>query len=480
MARPNILVIMTDQHRFDRLSCMGDPVLETPHVDAIARSGVLFQNAYTPSPVCAPARAAIWSGTYPPGCGVVSNWVPFKDDVELLTHRLHRQGYSTAICGKLHFVPHEARFGFDHKRMNDAPYSIYANDDKYSDYITWLRSIWKGDVDPVALFDEDESAFKDDEWYRFTMGSNFRREDEHDIPWVVDESIQFLRSRDKEKPFFMFSSFFGPHQPFVPPAPWNTLYDPQRIQLPPQFGAEMSGCPVFEATCAPRARQFKGRWTAEVYQEMLAAYYGQIAMIDHYIGRLFDYLVEQGLWDNTLIVFTSDHGDHNGAYGLFYKGQMYDSCCKVPLLIKPPGFKEEGIARQEVVNTLDLYGTILDAAGDTSWQQPHVEARSLVPLLQGTTSGSWENRTYSIIGADPGRNLTMLRTADLKLIRLARGEDNPLYELYDMRHEPVEVRNVFERPAYQDKRETLQADLDTWSAGQSAAYPDEVRSYVKD
>jgi arylsulfatase A-like enzyme len=478
MTKPNILLIMTDQHRFDRLSCMGDPVLQTPHIDAIAESGVLFCNAYTPSPVCSPARAAMASGTYPPGCGVVTNWVPFKDGTELLTHRLARQGYSTAICGKLHFVPHREAFGFDYRRMNDAPYSIYAHDDRYSDYIAWLRATWGRDVDPVALFDEDESAFKDDDWYRFIMGSNFRQEREHDIPWAVDESTRFLRMRDRERPFFLFTSFFGPHQPFEPPAPWNARYDPSDIQLPPQFSAEMDNNPVFQATCAQRAERFKNAWSPEVYQRMLAAYYGQVAMIDHYVGKLFDYLKKEKLWDDTLIVFVSDHGDHNGAYGLFFKGQMYDSCCKVPLLIKPPWPSDGGIARNEIVNTIDLYGTILDMAGDKAWRQAHIEARSLVPLLDNTRDRTWENVTFSIIGANPKHNLTMLRSDDLKLIRLSRGDDEPLYELYDM-SDQIEVRNRFDDPAYEGGKKGSMVKLDAWWRQQAVKYPQTLESYAK-
>ena len=481
MTQPNILMIMTDQHRFDRLSCMGDPLLRTPNIDSIAEAGVLFSNAYTPSPVCSPARAAIKSGMYPPGCGVVTNWVPFKEGTELLTHRLQQNGYTTAVCGKLHFVPHRGAFGFDHKRMNDAPYSIYADDDRYSDYIAWLRNSTcrDSDVDPVQLFDEDERAFKSGDWYRFIMGSAFRKEQEHDIPWVVDESIRFLTTREKERPFFLFTGFFGPHQPFAPPEPWNSMYDPESIQLPPQFDAEMRNNPIFQKTCAQMAERFKALWTPEIYREMIAAYYGQVAMIDHYVGKLFHRLKTEGLWDSTLIVFVSDHGDHNGAYGLFFKGQMYDSCCKVPLLIKPPHFHSGGVVRDEVVNTLDLYGTLLDTAGDVSWQQPHIEARSLMPLLSGPERIPWSNETFSIIGSEPGRNLTMLRRDDLKLVRLACGDDEPLYELYDMNDSIVEVRNVFDDPRYESGKERLKTELDAWWTQQARKYPDEIESYMK-
>lgn len=245
--RPNVLMIMTDQHSFNGVSYLGNEMPQTPNLDSVAKESVVFTNTYTPSPVCAPARAAIKSGMYPPGCGVVSNWVEFKENTELLTNRLLEKNYTTGLCGKLHFVPHEDNFGFQYKRLNDAPYSTYANDDKYSEYIKWLKEkhFNAKQIDPVKLFDEDEESF-DNDIYKFSMGSDFRSEDEHDIPWTVDESIKFLEQRDKENPFFLFTSFFGPHQPYIPPAPWKDMYDHNDIELSPQFYATMDNNPIFE------------------------------------------------------------------------------------------------------------------------------------------------------------------------------------------------------------------------------------------
>jgi len=477
--KPNVLMIMTDQHRFDRLSCIDDGGPRTPNIDALASEGVTFTNAYTPSPVCAPARAAIKSGMYPPGCGVVGNWVPFDGDIELMTHRLQASGYETALVGKLHFVPSLAKFGFDFRALHDAPYSVYAHDSLYSDYIHWLRQQpgWEN-RDPVELFDDDENAFKTDDWGRFVMGGAFRSEQEHDVAWVTRESKRYLAERDESKPFFMFTSYFGPHQPFDPPEPWRSMYAPKDVALPAQFGADMRENPVFAARDQGRSEKFRGMFTQQDYQRMIAAYYGQVSMIDHFVGELFDDLKERGLWDNTMVIFLSDHGDHNGAYGLFFKGQMYDSCCKVPLFIKPAIGLAEGNTRDQVVNTLDLYGTILDAADDSDWRCAGIEARTLSQLLEGDDP-AWDNETYSIIGVDPNSNLSMLRRGHLKLIRGATGRDSALYELYDMRHEPVEVRDVFEDPSYRPERDDLVRDLDTWWARQAARYPDHVISYVR-
>lgn len=484
---PNIVMIMTDQQRFDALSCVSDGLPDTPHLDGLAREGVRFDNAYAPSPVCAPARAAIKSGLYPPGCGVVGNWVPFHRDVPLLTHRLRAQGYETALVGKLHFVPHLGRFGFDWRALHDAPYSVYADDEVFSDYVRWLRERWaaRGKGDPVALFDADEDAFKDEDWYRFIMGSGFRTEEEHETAWCTRQAERYLDERDPAKPFFLFLSYFGPHQPFLPPEPWASLVRPQAVRLPPQFDVSMDAHPVFAASCGPRAQRFRELFSRERYQRMVAAYYGQMSMIDQAIGQFLARLKRDGLWDNTVVIFCSDHGDRNGAYGLFFKGEMYDSCCKVPLIVRAPG-APAGRVDQHVLNTLDLYGTILDYAGDADWRQPGIEARSLAPLLAGpgaAHSEGWDNATYSIIGEDPLRNLTMLRRDHLKLIRLARGPEEALYELYETREaspgSPAETHNVYTDPAYAAEAAAMRAELDAWWRAQSAKYPPRVIRYRK-
>ncbi len=476
--RPNIILIMTDQHRYDRLGCMGDPLIQTPHLDGLAHEGVVFDSAYTASPVCGPARAALKSGMYPPGCGVVNNWVGFRENTELLTHRLQAAGYQTALCGKLHFCPAEASHGFEWRQLHDAPYSVYANDDCHSEYIRWLRDNAYRDsaVDPVTLFDEDENAFKTNDWFRFIMGSSFRREQDHDTVWTMAQAMRFLDERDVGRPFFLFLSYFGPHQPFAAPSPWGEMYDPDNIALPPQFAAAMDDNPVFAVTCDPQAKQFRQLFDLAAYRRILAAYYGQVSMIDHYLGQFITRLKADGLWDDSLVIFCSDHGDHNGAYGLFFKGQMYDSCCRIPLIVKPPCCACPGERRQQIVNLLDLYGTILDAAGDESWQQPEIEARSLSPLLWGKRA-EWANETWAIIGERPETNLTMLRRDHMKLIRLARGAENALYELYDLRDAIPEVRDVYRDPAYAAERAVMKSDLDAWQRAQADKYPRRIVSY---
>lgn len=493
-AKPNIIMVMCDQMRFDRFGAMGDMTVQTPNIDALSREGLLFKNAYCPSPVCSPSRASVKTGVFPPGNGVVTNWVPFKEKVDgttelnryLLTERLRAQGYQTGMAGKLHFVPAEDDFGFDFKALNDAPYSIYANDDKHSDYVKWLKDNYfkDSDTDFVGIFDRDESYYPDS-IFKFIMGSGFRTEEQHDIPWTVQQSLDFIENRDHEKPFFLFTSFFGPHQPYLAPAPWDKMYDPDEIVLGPRFNAKMEDSPIFQISqrTSPDgtlSKKLRAEWDERKYKETIAAYYGQISMIDHYMGVLFDQLKEEGLWDNTWIVFLADHGDYNSAYGTFFKGTMYDVSAKIPLIIKPASGQGMKGVREELVNSLDVYGTILDISGDKEWRNlPEIESRSLIPLIKESGTSNWENEVYSIIGADPESNLCMLRTGSIKIVRKAIKDSEPLYELYDFDKDPLETQNVYASAEYLDVGERLRVQLDSWWEEQAERYPEELDNSFK-
>ncbi len=493
--KPNIIMVMCDQMRFDRFGVMSDGVIKTPNIDALSHEGLLFTNAYCPSPVCSPSRASVKTGLFPPGNGVVTNWVPFKEKVEgttdikgyFLTERLRAQGYQTGMAGKLHFVPAEDDFGFDFKALNDAPYSVYANDDKNSDYITWLRETHfkNRDSDFVGIFDRDETYYPDS-IYKFIMGSGWRTEEQHDIPWTVQQSMEFIKGRDQKKPFFLFTSFFGPHQPYLAPAPWDTMYNQDNIDLGPRFSARMEDSPIFQmsqktSSEGTLSQKLRTEWDERKYKETIAAYYGQISMIDHYMGEMFDQLKEEGLWDNTWIIFLADHGDYNGAYGTFFKGTMYDVSAKIPLVIKPANGQGLKGLREELVNSLDLYGTILDIAGDKDWTDlPGIESRSLLPMIKENDPSNWKNEVYSIIGADPESNLCMFRSGSLKIVRKAIKENEPLYELYDFDKNPLETLNVYGNSEYQESGEKLRAQLDSWWEEQAKRYPEKLdNSYKK-
>lgn len=479
--RGNILFIMTDEQKFDAISGLSQIPDLTPNLEALAQDGVQFANAYTPSPVCGPARAAIFSGLYPPASGVAKNWSPFAPGVQMMTTRLQACGYETAEIGKLHFVPSTDDFGFEYKRLHDAPYSVYAGDDKESAYIQWLQKQepFASGASPVAQFDEDELSFNTD-IRKFMLGSSFRTEEQHDVAWSGRECVDFLKNREDSRPFFMFLSFFGPHMPYGPPAPYDTMFDWHDIELPESYREDfLKNGAIFSRMSAELRARILNELTEDDAKQVMAAYFGQVKMVDDYVGKVVAQLKESGQYDDTTIIFTSDHGDHMGSYGLFFKGQMYDSSCKVPLVIKPAGGQAGGKKTGLVVNTLDLYGTILDIAGDRGWRQPGIEARSLLPML-GDEALLWDNHTFSIIGGDRDEALSMLRRGQYKLCRLGDGKGGAYYEMFDLEADPLEHKDVADDPAYAKVRALMQRELDDWFWYQHANYPAEVTTVRSD
>ena len=468
MEKNNILWIMTDQHRFDALSCTGGVEGLTPNLDKLAQDGVLFENCYTPSPVCGPARTALKSGRFPAACGAVKNWVD-SHSPDWLPQRLQKVGYHTGMAGKLHICPVEGEYGFDWRALSDAPYSVYSDDPDHSKYIEWLRKEMP-ECDPVDLFNKDESAY-DSNLYQFCAGSGFRTLDQHETKWTADQFFEYLEQREKQKPFFFFLSYFGPHHPYLAPEPYDKWINPEDITLPESYYKDlMAGNPVFEKTARILREKVKKELTEQQVKELVAQYYGQVRMLDESIGQVIQQLKQQNLYEKTTIIFTTDHGDHLGEYGLFFKSQMYDSCCKIPLIIKPAG-KSPVYRSKQVVNSLDLYGTILDLAGDTQWRMPDVEAGSLMELLK-SDSCDQKGEAYSIFGGDRDKALTMLRKGEWKLIRLAEGsKTEAVYELYNMEKDIHEVNNLY--PQYQDTEicQKLKRQLDDWFAVQYDRYP---------
>jgi arylsulfatase A-like enzyme len=222
----------------------------------------------------------------------------------------------------------------------------------------------------------------------------------------------------------------------------------------------------------------------ETYREVIAAYAGQISMIDHYTGNLFRHLKEKGRWENTWIIFLADHGDFIGSYGLFGKGEMLDPSVKVPLIIKPAN--SSGFSKIDIpVSTLDIYGLILDVAGEAGWKElPGMEAKSLLPLIQEENPAGWDSRVYSLFSSSPQEstlnNLSMLRRDSLKLIRKEMGNEPALYELYDMNDDTLEIHNRYNDEKYRVLKDELQKDLDSWWSVQAGRHPDKLdMQYLK-
>jgi arylsulfatase A-like enzyme len=415
---PHIILIMTDQHTATALGCAGNPVLKTPAIDSIAAEGVRFENAYCSSPICGPARASLFTGLPVEEHGIFKNWIPLKPGTELITDRLRAAGYTAALVGKLHISPCHEKHGFDIHRLCDSPHDVYDPEEVvHNDYLRWLEKKCPEQTpqELVRLAGESERLGGSDP--RFWQGWSWMDDDRQLTTWTGEESVEIIEHHDADTPLFLNISFFGPHHPYKTCEPWDSMYSPDEVPLPDTLKKEFPG--------DPGGSRFPD-WPEARWREMIAAFYGNISSIDVQIGRIIESLKTRGMWENSLVIFTADHGDSMGDFSRLGKGTMLDSSVKIPLIIKPPRSSSARTERRNV-SALDLFATLADYAG-AAGPLPK-ETRSLRGVLEQRDPG-WPDIVYATFGDMSGNPLCMVRKGDLKLVRRRR---NPAesFGLYD-------------------------------------------------
>jgi len=363
--RPNIIFILTDQMRGDCLSVTGHPVVRTPNIDSLAQRGMAFTSAYSPCPSCIAARASIWTGLSPSSHGRLG----YQDQVvwrydNMLAQVLSDCGYQTHCVGKTHYYPQRAHLGFQSLDSYEAMQNF---DGKYvNDYHEWLR---EKTGRPLAHLDH---GLDSNSW---NARPSPLPEELHNNTWVVTKGLEFIRRRDRTRPFFLNLSFHRPHPPIDPP---QTFYDIYRDRtIPPVPVGDWAGgndVPVSGLTC------WRGRLGEDVLADSRRAYYAQIAHIDAQIGRLLAAGRSLGL-SNTVFIFTADHGEMLGDHHLFRKCYAYEGSAKVPLVVCPVGGCQEHFCDQPVTLT-DIYPTVLECAGIET--PSACEGKSLVGLCDGS------------------------------------------------------------------------------------------------
>ncbi len=459
--RPNILLILADQFRHDCLSCLDHPVVKTPHLDDLAADGVLFSSAYCASMACAPSRASLMTGLHLSGHKVGNNNHELDPpDLPVLPQLLQQSGYDTALVGKLHLKPFHRDFGFRHFLRHDAPYTNYyepeARESAYVDFLQ--KTLFRNDTDrPVREFTDDEACDGTDE-LRFILGTNIADEAHHETTWASQECVRFLdREWDRNRPFFLSCSFYGPHQPYLCPGPWESMYDPEDIPLPAGFDLPIKDKPIFAGSGLAGRRDGRQGWEESTFKRVLSAYYGYVSMIDHHIGEIIRHLRDSGLYDDTVILFTADHGDYGAQFRSFYKGLPYEGSTHVPFVVRDPRSPNHGRTEGAHVSNMDLFASSLAWAGASA---PAIcDSRDFTSLLQGNRS-DWDN-----VACWSTRNQAMLVRNGLKVMREAR-KDGSVYEAYDLQADPLEACNIADAPAEADRVDSLRQELDAWCAVQ--------------
>src|SRR5579862_944429 len=515
MPRPNFLLFITDQHRFDYLGCSGHPLLKTPHIDSIAARGTLFERFYVATPVCMPNRATLMTGRMPSVHGVRSNGSPLSLLSNTFVDALRAAGYATALAGKSHlqnFGPYppvlkrplprggdqvldqsfaEARkpiagdgpYDQEHPRRWEAGHDFAMQlpfygfehvdlctahgDQVGGHYYVWLKAR-RPDAD--ALRDHANQLPHD-----YVCPQAYRTpipEELYPTAYVADKACAWLAryaAGDRAKPFFLMASFPDPHHPFTPPGRYWSMYDPRAMALPPSFhpGNRTLARPVAWALAqreggnADTAGQAAFAINEREAREAMALSCGMIAMIDDAIGRVLDRLAECGLADNTIVIFNSDHGDFLGDHQLLLKGPAhYKAITRVPFIWADPG---AGAARRTDVlsGTLDIAATILDRAK----VQPYngIQGVSLLPVLEDARAGL--SRDSMVIEDDQQRAIfglpfgSRLRTLITRRHRMTIAQGDPYGELYDLQSDPHEMDNLFDDPAQRAARAEMMERL---------------------
>lgn len=350
MPRPNILLLFTDQQRADTLRAAGNPVIVTPNLDRLAREGVLFRSAYTPSPVCVPARCSLVYGQYPHRTGCADNGDPMPDDRPSLMQLLSEAGYRTHGIGKMHFSPDlQALRGFQTREHQEELRARVEDDD----YLRTLQANGFGHVyDPMGCRGE---------MYYVPQPAQVPAR-LHATQWVGDRAVEFIREAGREQPFFLFASFIHPHPPFSPPTPWNKLYRGPLMPLPKR-PEQCEALHTFMNRFQNRYKYRDNGLDNNLLRVMRAYYYACISFIDFQVGRILAALEEMGQLDNTLILFTSDHGEFLGDYDCFGKRSMLDAAARVPLIVRYPQRFTPGQRRDVPASLVDVMPTFLSAAG---------------------------------------------------------------------------------------------------------------------
>ncbi|MDH7480604.1 MAG: arylsulfatase [Armatimonadota bacterium] len=432
-SRPNILFLMTDQHRWDCLGCMGNKAIKTPNLDRIAREGALFLNAYSSTPTCTPARAALLTGLSPwhhgmIGFGQVAERYAFE-----MPRALNDAGYYTFAIGKLHYHPQRNYHGFQGALLDES--GRVFSPDFISDYRKWFKEK-APDLNP------DATGIG---WNDYRSGIYALPEELHPTRWTGDQAVNFIENYRRDEPFMLKVSFARPHSPYDPPKRFWESYNEDDMPAPyiGDWAAKFG-----EKANPKNYTLWYGDLGIEQVRRSRRGYYGSISFIDEQVGRILKALEKRGMMENTLILFTSDHGDMQGDHYHWRKSYPYEGSAAVPMLIRWPESlgiaTKRGIRLTQVVELRDVLPTFLDAAGATI--PNNLDGHSLLELIRGNAN-SW--REYLDLEHDvcysPTNNWYALTDGRWKYI--FNGFDGS-QELFDLKEDPGEEHNLANDPAY--------------------------------
>lgn len=510
---PNFLFIITDQHRADHLGCYGNPIVQTPNIDSLARRGWRSNRFYVSNPACMPNRATLMTGRMPSVHRVRSNGIPLSQDATTFVELLAAAGYRTVSSGKIHLQPMLGEGPILKKSTADAAPPPPELKDAWHgpdprDYDQERINRWQNDPNhdlklPYYGFQEvhltishadgahghyghwrearhpranrlvgPENALPQQGISALQAWRTAVPEELYSTSYIKEQAVSFLerhQAHGEGQPFFLHCSFNDPHHPFTPPGRYWDMYDPDKMPLPAAFEASRGvPPPPLEHLIAERdqGRSDRDSWMLQAVRETdvreaIALTYGSITMIDDAIGEILATLDRLGLTQNTVVVFTSDHGDYMGDHQLMFKGPIhYDGLIRVPFIWADPSSTRHDVASNALAGTVDIGATVLARAGLAP--SHGTQGRSLLPLVedrvdlvrQGIVVEEDNQRVF--LGFDrPVRMRTLV--TDRWRLTVYRGVS--WGELYDLENDPLEMTNLWDSPEHMEDKARLMLQL---------------------
>lgn len=494
MKKKNILFITSDQQHWNTFGCL-NPEVKTPNLDRLAEQGMLFTRAYTVNPTCTPTRASLATGLYPSQHGAYALGTKLMEDVPTLGDEFQKQGYRTALIGKAHFQPlksteeypslegypaihnldywkdfHGPFYGFEHIEL-----TRNHTDESHvgQHYALWLEERASGNWRQYFLpsWEKDASACQVEESARKKLkpgeGTWDIPEELHYNTWIAERTNALLdQYKNADENFFLWASFFDPHPQYMVPEPYASMYDPDQVTVPefkegefddkpPYFKLALEEDPDESEFAEPDGNAVHGTGRhlrpRDVRAKNIATMYGMMTMLDKYVGKIVDHLDSLGLAEDTLICFTTDHGDFLGQHGLVWKAvHHYEDLLKIPMVVRMPGTVPAGVKSDALQSLVDLPRTFLTAAGLNAprWMAGVDE----MPVWSGSATSV---RDHVIVENQMQPTTMNLRTYINERYKITVHCNRPYGELYDLQDDPDEYVNLWDHEDCQDLKKDL-------------------------
>ena len=423
--KPNLLFIWTDEQRADTMAAYGNSKIRAPNLNKLARESVVFEKAYVTQPVCTPNRSAVMTGLWPHTSGCIRNNIPLRRDTPCLPELLNDADYRTAYMGKWHLGDEIfAQHGFEEWVSMEDGYAKYYSEGRdrseRSDYHHFLV----------------DKGYKPDNGTKFSRTFAAKRPIEHCKPKFLEiKACEFLR-RHRNDPFILHINFLEPHMPFT--GPFDDMYDPAYIELPANFNdpLEDNEPSVYRKKREKMIKKYGP--DEQSFRALIARYWGLVTQVDTSVGKILDTLDKFGLADNTIVVYTSDHGDMMGSHQLVTKGVMYEEAARIPWLMRVPWMTDKQQMVSQPVSHIDMVPTLLELMGRSA--QTQLPGHSLVPLMQGRKAAEDHVLIQWNVASNEDADVRTVVSPDGWKLSLFKGDKS---QLFNLNKDPGETINLF-------------------------------------